>query len=60
MLAHEGTKRCKELLDLVYRRETGRPNAIRQDGHTTATPSSAPPRSLHLGLKIFKGGGYKL
>jgi putative transposase len=34
VLAHEGTKRYKELFDLVYRREADRPNAIWQADHT--------------------------
>ncbi|MGH3155248.1 MAG: DNA-binding domain-containing protein, partial [Streptosporangiaceae bacterium] len=35
--AHEGTKRYKELFDLVYRREAEKPNAIWQADHTSWT-----------------------
>ena len=49
VLAHEGTKRYKELFDLVYRREADRPNAIWQADHTQldlwiVTPSGHPAR----------------
>ena len=49
VLAHEGTKRYKELFDLVYRREADRPNAIWQADHTKldlwiVTPSGHPAR----------------
>jgi putative transposase len=46
VLAHEGTRRYKELFDLVYRREADRPNAIWQADHTeldlwVVTPSAS-------------------
>ena len=49
VLAHEGTKRYKELFDLVHRREAGKPNAIWQADHTrldlwVITPSGQPGR----------------
>jgi putative transposase len=49
VLAHAGTKRYKELFDLVYRREAERPNAIWQADHTqldlwVITPSGHPAR----------------
>ncbi|HEY3732845.1 MAG TPA: Mu transposase C-terminal domain-containing protein [Streptosporangiaceae bacterium] len=49
VLAHEGTKRYRELFDLIYRREAERPNAIWQADHTqldlwVLTPSGKPAR----------------
>ena len=49
VLAHEGTKRYKELFDLVHRREADRPNAIWQADHTqldlwVIKPSGHPGR----------------
>jgi putative transposase len=48
-LAHEGAKRYREVFDLVYRREAGRPNEIWQADHTlldlwVVTPSGKPGR----------------
>jgi putative transposase len=49
VLAHEGSKRYKEVFDLVYRREAARPNEIWQADHTqldlwVVTPSGRPAR----------------
>lgn len=49
VLAHEGSKRYKEVFDLVYRREAGKPNEIWQADHTlldlwVVTPSGKPAR----------------
>jgi putative transposase len=49
VLAHEGAKRYKEVFDLVYRREAGKPNEIWQADHTqldlwVVTPSGRPAR----------------
>src|SRR6266568_804967 len=48
-LAHEGTKRYKEVFDLVHRREAAKPNQIWQADHTlldlwVITPSGRPGR----------------
>jgi len=48
-LAHEGSKRYKEVFDLVYRREAAKPNEIWQADHTlldlwVLTPSGRPDR----------------
>ena len=48
-LAHEGSKRYKEVFDLVYRREAAKPNQIWQADHTlldlwVLTPSGKPGR----------------
>jgi uncharacterized NAD-dependent epimerase/dehydratase family protein len=37
VLAHEGSKRYKEVFDLVHRREAGKPNEIWQADHTLAS-----------------------
>ena len=49
-LAHEGSKRYKEVFDLVHRREAFKPNQIWQADHTlldlwVLTPSGRPGRS---------------
>ena len=49
MLAHEGSKRYKEVFDLVHRREAAKPNQIWQADHTlldlwVITPSGRPGR----------------
>jgi putative transposase len=49
VLAREGTKRCREVFDLVYPREATGPNAIWQADHTqldlwVVTPSGKPGR----------------
>ena len=49
MLAHEGSKRYKEVFDLVHRREAAKPNEIWQADHTlldlwVLTPSGRPGR----------------
>lgn len=49
VLAHEGSKRYKEVFDLVYRREAAKPNEIWQADHTlldlwVVTPSGKPAR----------------
>jgi putative transposase len=48
-LAHEGSKRYKEVFDLVHRREAAKPNQIWQADHTlldlwVLTPSGGPGR----------------
>jgi putative transposase len=48
-LAHEGSKRYKEVFDLVHRREAAKPNQIWQADHTlldlwVLTPSGKPGR----------------
>ena len=48
-LAHEGSKRYKEVFDLVHRREAAKPNEIWQADHTlldlwVLTPSGRPAR----------------
>jgi putative transposase len=48
-LAHEGSKRYKEVFDLVHRREAAKPNQIWQADHTlldlwVLTPSGRPAR----------------
>jgi len=48
-LAHEGSKRYKEVFDLVHRREAAKPNQIWQADHTlldlwVLTPSGRPTR----------------
>ena len=48
-LAHEGSKRYKEVFDLVHRREAAKPNQIWQADHTlldlwVITPSGRPAR----------------
>jgi putative transposase len=48
-LAHEGSKRYKEVFDLVHRREAAKPNQIWQADHTlldlwVVTPSGRPGR----------------
>jgi hypothetical protein len=48
-LAHEGTKRYREVFDLVHRREAARPNDIWQADHTelglwVLAPSGLPAR----------------
>ena len=48
-LAHEGSKRYKEVFDLVHRREAAKPNEIWQADHTlldlwVLTPSGSPGR----------------
>jgi len=48
-LAHEGSKRYKEVFDLVHRREAAKPNQIWQADHTlldlwVITPSGRPDR----------------
>ncbi len=48
-LGHEGSKRYREVFDLVYRREAARPNEIWQADHTlldlwVLTPSGRPVR----------------
>jgi putative transposase len=48
-LAHEGSKRYREVFDLVYRREAAKPNEIWQADHTlldlwVVTPSGQPGR----------------
>ena len=48
-LAHEGSKRYKEVFDLVHRREAAKPNEIWQADHTlldlwVLTPSGKPAR----------------
>jgi putative transposase len=48
-LAHEGSKRYKEVFDLVHRREAAKPNQIWQADHTlldlwVITPSGRPGR----------------
>src|SRR5262249_22076100 len=48
-LAHEGSKRYREVFDLVYRREAAKPNEIWQADHTlldlwVVTPSGQPDR----------------
>lgn len=49
VLAHEGSKRYKEVFDLVYRREAGTPNEIWQADHAVldlwmVTPSGKQGR----------------
>lgn len=49
VLAHEGSKRYKEVFDLVYRREAAKPNEIWQADHTqldlwVVAPSGRPAR----------------
>jgi transposase InsO family protein len=49
MLAHEGSKRYKEVFDLVHRREAAKPNETWQADHTlldlwVLTPSGRPGR----------------
>jgi transposase InsO family protein len=49
VLAHEGTKRYREVFDLIHRREAERPNQIWQADHTqldlwVRTPSGDPAR----------------
>jgi putative transposase len=49
VLAHEGSKRYREVFDLVYLREAGKPNEIWQADHTlldlwVVTPSGKPAR----------------
>ena len=49
MLAHEGSKRYREVFDLVHRREAAKPNQIWQADHTlldlwVITPSGRPGR----------------
>ena len=49
MLAHEGTKRYREVFDLVHRRAAARPNDIWQADHTqldlwVVTPGARPTR----------------
>jgi putative transposase len=56
VLAREGTRRYRELFDLVYRRAAERPNAIWQADHTqldlwVITPSGKPGRPWLAGRR---------